>query len=115
MLLGEGLALPKSSRGACNCGLDCTREKIVVLLPSSCLYTTTTNMVMDSLLNSRLIDKIIATHVKAFWFAVWVKTRDVCIQTSQAFEDTCALLALEPFITIKVMHSENVCSQVSSL
>ena len=72
-------------------------------------------MVLDFLLNPRLIDKITVTHVKAFWFAVWVKTRDVCVQTSQAFEHTRALLALEPFITIKVMHSENVCSQVSSL
>ena len=114
MLRLKNLALSKSSRGACNCGLDCAGKKIVVLLPSSCLCTITTNM-MDSLLNRRRVDKIIVTHVKAFWFAVWVKTRDVCIQTSQAFENTCALLTLKPFVTIKVMNSQNVRSQVSSL
>ena len=71
---------------------------------------------MDSFLHPRLItDKITITHVKAFRFTVWVKTRDVCIQTPQAFEDACALLTLEAFISIKVMHTENVSSQVSSL
>ena len=114
-MLVEGLALlPKSSGGTCDCGLDCAGKKIAVLL-SSCLNTTTRNMVMDSLLNPRLIDEIIVTHVKAFWFTVWVKARDVCIQTSQAFEHTCALLALESFIPVKVMHPKNVSSQVSSL
>ena len=71
---------------------------------------------MDSFLNPGLItDKITVTHVKAFRLTVWVKTRDVCIKTSQAFEDTRALLTLETFISIKVVHPENVSSQVSSL
>ena len=110
------LLLTKSSRSACDRGLDCTREQVAALISfSSSLFASRILLIDGSFLNPRLSNKIVVSKVHAFWLTVWMKTGDMSVQTSKAFEHTSALLALESFIPIQIVHSQNVSPQVSSL
>ena len=107
LVVWEGLALlTKSSRGACDRGLDCAREQVAALISfSSSLFASRILLIDGSFLNPRLSNKIIVSQVHAFWLAVWMKTGDMSVQTSKAFEHTSALLALKSFIPIQIVHS----------
>ena len=106
----ESLALlTKGCRGACDRGLDCAREQVAALISfSSTLFASRILLIDDPFLNPRLSNKIIVSQVHAFWLTVWMKTGDVRVQTAKAFEHTSALLALEPFFPIQIVHSQNV-------
>ena len=117
LLLWECLALlTKSSRSACDRGLDCAREQVAALISfSSSLFASRILLIDGSFLNPRLSNKIVVSKVHAFWLTVWMKTGDMSVQTAKAFEHTSALLALISFIPIQIVHSQNVSPQVSPL